>query len=54
MAGDIYVQLQQWALAEHSVLSALALAPGHAATYLSLAQIIARNVSIFCLIKHSE
>lgn len=46
MAGDIYTQLQQWALAEHSILSALALAPGHVATYLSLAQIVARNVSI--------
>ncbi|XP_045515739.1 protein O-mannosyl-transferase TMTC1-like [Pieris brassicae] len=45
MAGDIYIQLQQWAQAEHSVLSALALAPGHAATYLSLAQIVARNTS---------
>ncbi|XP_045494906.1 protein O-mannosyl-transferase TMTC2-like isoform X1 [Colias croceus] len=45
MAGDIYVQLQQWALAEHSVLSALALAPDHAATHLSLAQIVARNSS---------
>ncbi|VVC89828.1 unnamed protein product, partial [Leptidea sinapis] len=29
MAGDIYVQLQQWTLAENSVLSALSLAPDH-------------------------
>ena len=46
MVGEIYVQLQQWPLAEHSLVSALAAAPHHAGTHVTLAQILARNVSI--------
>lgn len=45
MVGEIYVQLQQWPLAEHSLVSALAAAPHHAGTHVTLAQILARNVS---------
>ncbi|KOB69664.1 Uncharacterized protein OBRU01_16672, partial [Operophtera brumata] len=43
MAGEIYVQLQQWPLAEHSILAALAEAPRHIGTHITLAQIVARN-----------
>ncbi|XP_026752194.2 protein O-mannosyl-transferase TMTC2 [Galleria mellonella] len=45
MAGEIYVQLQQWPQAEHSILSALAVAPHNAASHVTLAQIVARNAS---------
>ncbi|XP_030020608.2 protein O-mannosyl-transferase TMTC2 [Manduca sexta] len=45
MAGEIYVQLQQWPLAEHSILSALAIAPHHVGMHITLAQILARNTS---------
>lgn len=43
------MQLQQWPQAEHSILSALALSPNHVGTHVNLAQILARNVSIFIL-----
>ncbi|KAL4716366.1 hypothetical protein ACJJTC_006728 [Scirpophaga incertulas] len=46
MAGEIYVQLQQWPQAEHTILSALAIAPDHVGAHLTLAQILARNVMI--------
>ncbi|XP_045768202.1 protein O-mannosyl-transferase TMTC2-like isoform X1 [Maniola jurtina] len=46
MASEIHMQLHQWPQAEHNILSALALAPKHAATHVTLAQILARNVSI--------
>lgn len=45
MAGEIYVQLQQWPQAENSILSALAVSPHHVGTHVTLAQILARNVS---------
>ncbi|XP_021182328.3 protein O-mannosyl-transferase TMTC2 [Helicoverpa armigera] len=45
MVGEIYVQLQQWPLAENSLVSALAAAPHHAGTHVTLAQILARNAS---------
>ncbi|CAG4982056.1 unnamed protein product [Parnassius apollo] len=45
MAGDIYIQLQQWPQAEHSILSALAAAPQDLGTHITLAQILARNTS---------
>ncbi|XP_013175392.1 PREDICTED: transmembrane and TPR repeat-containing protein CG31690-like [Papilio xuthus] len=45
MAGDIYIQLQQWPQAEHSILSALAVAPKDLGTHITLAQILARNTS---------
>ncbi|CAH2991182.1 unnamed protein product [Chilo suppressalis] len=45
MAGEIYVLLQQWPQAEHSILSALAIAPNHVGTNVALAQILARNTS---------
>ncbi|CAG9785626.1 unnamed protein product [Diatraea saccharalis] len=45
MAGEIYVLLQQWPQAEHSILSALAMAPNHVGTHVTLAQILARNTS---------
>ncbi|CAH1646588.1 unnamed protein product [Spodoptera littoralis] len=45
MVGEIYVQLQQWPMAEHSLVSALAAAPHHAGTHVTLAQILARNAS---------
>lgn len=62
MVGEIYVQLQQWPMAEHSLVSALAAAPHHAGTHVTLAQILARNVSILfnpliklkVLISHSK
>lgn len=47
MVGEVYVQLQQWPLAENSLLSALASSPHHAGTHVTLAQILARNVSSF-------
>lgn len=46
MASEIYMQLQQWLQAEHSILSALALSPNHVGTHVTLAQILARNVSL--------
>nr|XP_026501784.1 transmembrane and TPR repeat-containing protein CG4341-like [Vanessa tameamea]XP_026501786.1 transmembrane and TPR repeat-containing protein CG4341-like [Vanessa tameamea]XP_026501794.1 transmembrane and TPR repeat-containing protein CG4341-like [Vanessa tameamea] len=45
MASEIYMQLHQWPQAEHSILSALALAPNHVETYITLAQMLARNES---------
>ncbi|XP_004929501.1 protein O-mannosyl-transferase TMTC2 [Bombyx mori] len=45
MASEIYVQLQQWPLAENSILSALAIAPQDVRTHVTLAQILARNTS---------
>ncbi|KAJ2950083.1 hypothetical protein O0L34_g11424 [Tuta absoluta] len=45
MAGEIYVQLQQWPQAENSILSALAIAPYNVGTHITLAQILARNAS---------
>lgn len=46
MAAEVYVQLQQWPQAENSILSALKVAPHHAGTHVTLAQILARNVSV--------
>ncbi|XP_032514980.1 protein O-mannosyl-transferase TMTC2 [Danaus plexippus] len=45
MASKVHMQLHQWTQAEHSILSALSLAPNHVATHLALAQIVSRNVS---------
>ncbi|XP_041987805.1 protein O-mannosyl-transferase TMTC2 [Aricia agestis] len=45
MASEIYMQLQQWPHAENSILSALALAPNHVGTHVTLAQILSKNVS---------
>lgn len=47
MASEIYMQLQQWPQAERSILSALALSPTNVGTHVTLAQILARNVSIY-------
>jgi Tfp pilus assembly protein PilF len=46
MAARVYMELQQWTLAEHSMQAVLAIAPNHVETHITLAQLLAKNVSI--------
>ncbi|XP_061729922.1 protein O-mannosyl-transferase TMTC2 [Cydia pomonella] len=45
MVGEVHMQLQQWAQAEHSLLSAHVASPHHVGTHVALARILARNAT---------